>query len=125
MKEATGDIADYKFYCFNGVPKLLLIIADRFTGETKTFFDMNGTRLSIHNTEDKPNPTVCLPVHFEQMKSIAEKLAEDFRFIRIDLYELDGKIYFGEYTFFAAGGFYPFHPDEWEKKLGDWIDLNN
>ena len=60
---------------------------------------------------------------FEEMKEIAAKLSKGMKFVRIDLYELDGRIYFGEYTFFHGGGFRLSEPEEWERRMGDWIEL--
>ena len=63
------------------------------------------------------------PDNFDKMKRIAKTLSEGMKFVRIDLYEINRKIYFGEYTFFHGGGFCLFYPIEWEKKLGDWLNL--
>ena len=60
---------------------------------------------------------------FDKMKEVAGKLSRGMKFVRIDLYQLNGKIYFGEYTFFHGGGFCLFYPEKWERRLGDWIVL--
>ena len=77
---------------------------------------------NIHPNTDKP---IQKPEKFEQMKEIAAKLSQGMRQVRIDLYELNGRIYFGEYTFFHGGGFQLFYPEEWERRLGDWIDIES
>lgn len=61
--------------------------------------------------------------NFDKMIEIASTLSQGFPFIRIDLYNIKGKIYFGEYTFYHCSGFVPFEPEEWNQKLGDWITL--
>lgn len=120
-----GGINDYKFLCFSGVPKLLLIISNRFEGEKhEDYFDMDFNwhpeiRKEGKSSDTPPHKPPC----FESMKELAQKLSQGMETVRMDFYEVDGKVYFGEFTFFAAGGFYLFKPDEWEKKLGDWINI--
>ena len=116
-------IEDYKFFCFNGEPKVMFIATDRATDCKFDFFDMNFNHLdlvNIHPNADKPIPK---PEKFDEMKELAAKLSQGMRHVRIDLYELNGKIYFGEYTFFHGGGFQLCHPEKWERQLGDWIDI--
>lgn len=117
-------IEDYKFFCFNGEPKVMFIATDRATDCKFDFFDMNFNHLdlvNIHPNADKPIPK---PEKFDEMKELAAKLSQGMRHVRIDLYELNGKIYFGEYTFFHGGGFQLCHPEKWERQLGDWIDIS-
>ena len=118
-------IEDYKFFCFNGEPKIMFIATDRSTDCRFDFFDMNFNHLDINNLHPRAIKPISKPKHFEEMKKTAAKLAEGMRFARIDLYEINDTIYFGEYTFFHGGGFAPFYPSVWERKLGDWIDLSN
>lgn len=116
-------IEDYKFFCFNGEPKVMFVATDRATDCKFDFFDMNFNHLdlvNIHPNADKPIPK---PEKFDEMKELAAKLSQGMRHVRIDLYELNGKIYFGEYTFFHGGGFQLCHPEKWERQLGDWIDI--
>lgn len=116
-------IEDYKFFCFNGEPKIMFVATDRGTDCKFDFFDMDFNHLDIYNIHPNADKPIEKPVKFEEMKEIAAKLSQGMRHVRIDLYELNGKIYFGEYTFFHGGGFQLFHPEEWEQKLGDWINL--
>ena len=119
----TKSIEDYKFFCFNGVPKIMFVATDRSTDCKFDFFDMDFNHLDIINIHPQAGHPIPKPEKFEEMKRIAAKLSAGIKFVRIDLYELSGKIYFGEYTFFHGGGFRLFEPPEWERKLGDWIDL--
>ena len=122
-KQPEKSIEDYKFFCFNGEPRVMFIATDRRTDCRFDFFDMDFQHLdivNIHPNSDKPIPK---PAMFEEMKEIAATLSKGMRFVRIDLYELNGNIYFGEYTFFHGGGFRLCEPPEWERKLGDWIEL--
>ena len=117
-------IDDYKFFCFDGVPKMMFVATDRGTDCKFDFFDMDFNHLDLVNIHPHADKIIEKPEKFEEMKELAAKLSTGMRHVRIDLYELNGKIYFGEYTFFHGGGFQLCHPDEWERKLGDWIDIS-
>lgn len=118
-----GGINDFKFFCFDGEPKLMLMVTGRQTEKHEDYFDMTGKHMHIQNgwTESPVCPE--LPDCFEEMKEMAAKLSRGIKQVRIDLYEIDGRPYFGEYTFFSGGGFELFKPDKWERQLGDWIKL--
>ena len=122
---ADGGINDYKFFCFDGKPVIMFIATDRASGDTRfDFFDMDFNHLdivNIHPQSDKGE--IKKPVCFEEMKQIAAKCSQGMKFVRIDLYEIDGKVYFGEYTFFHGGAFWPMKPEHWEKDLGDLIKI--
>lgn len=123
-KAPESSIDDYKFYCFNGEPKMMLMVTDRETDCRFDFFDMDFNHLDVVRHFPNSDKPIEKPEKFEEMREIATKFAKDKKFVRIDLYELGGKIYFGEYTFFAGGGFQLFNPPEWERRMGDWIDLS-
>lgn len=125
-KYLGNDLSDYKFFCFSGEPKYCQVIASRWKGETIDFFDMNwahqefvGLNPDVQNSATE----IPCPKNFELMKKLAAKLAKDTCFRRIDFYEIDGAIYFGEITFFPRAGFGKFKPDKWNKILGDMIIL--
>ena len=122
-KNEAGGIKDFKFFCFNGEPKIMLMVNGRQTEKHEDYFDMDFNWLHIQNgwTESKVCPEK--PACFEEMKETARILSKGLRHVRLDLYEIDGKIYFGEYTFFNGGGFEVFKPEEWELKMGTWINL--
>lgn len=117
-------IEDYKFFCFNGEPRIMFVATDRSTDVKFDFFDMDFNHLDIVNIHPQSGKEIKRPEMFEEMKKIAAQLSKGMSHVRIDLYELNGKIYFGEYTFFHGGGFSLFHPLDWENKMGDWIDLS-
>lgn len=119
-----GGINDFKFFCFNGEPKVMLYVTGRQVEKHEDYFDMDYQCLHLTNgwTESKTPP--LKPACFEEMKELAAKLSKGLRQVRMDFYEIDGKVYFGEYTFFSGGGFELFKPEEWEQKMGDWIDLS-
>ena len=119
-------INDYKFLCFDGKPTIMFVATERVSGNTKfDFYDMDFNHLDIVNIHPQSEVGgITKPLCFDEMKRVAAICSQGIKFVRIDLYEIDGKIYFGEYTFFHGGGYWPFKPDHWEKDLGDLITLN-
>ena len=117
-------IEDYKFFCFNGEPKVMFVATDRATDCKFDFFDMDFNHLDLVNIHPNADKPIKKPELFDEMKELATKLSKGMRHVRIDLYELNGRIYFGEYTFFHGGGFQLCHPEKWERQLGDWIDIS-
>lgn len=124
VDKSTGDLRDYKYYCFNGEPKAMLVATERFTLGHAYFdyFDMEKNHLPF-TQGGKNNPkTPVLPEQFDTMKDLASKLSEGLKHIRVDFYVANGHIYFGELTFFDSSGFAPFEPKEWDTIFGNWID---
>lgn len=124
--EATHDLRDYKIFTFNGKAKILFIATERQTENEETkfdFFDTSFRHLDIRNGH--PNATIQpqKPHNLDLMIRLAEELSKGIPTLRCDFYEVNGQVYFGELTFFHWGGFVPFDPDEWDYKLGSWIDL--
>ena len=122
--DGEDDINDYKFFCFNGKPVIMFIATDRSTDVKFDFFDMSFNHLDIVNIHDQSGLEIEKPKMFDEMKELAAKLSQGMKFVRIDLYEIAGKIYFGEFTFFHGGAFWPMNPEKWEKELGDLIELD-
>ena len=120
-----GSLIDYKFFCFEGVPKLVQVMTNRKTDFRIDWYDMNFNHLQIISDHPQSDEENSKPSTFEDMKIIAKILSEGIKFVRIDLYEYNSKIYFGEYTFFHGGGFQFLQPDEWEYRMGSWIELPN
>ena len=121
--EGEEDINDYKFFCFNGKPEIMFVATERSTDCKFDFFDMDFNHLDIENIHPMSGKDIPKPETFDEMKEIASKLSQGMKFVRIDLYSIQGKVYFGEFTFFHGGGFWPFTPEGWEYKLGDLIEL--
>jgi hypothetical protein len=126
LAELEDDLRDYKFFCFDGVPKLMFIASERQSKEQETkfdFFDMDFNHLPIINGHpNSPNP-ISRPENFEKMKELAAVLSKGIPHLRVDFYECSGRLYLGEMTFSHWGGLVPFEPEEWDKKLGSWIKL--
>lgn len=121
----TKELRDYKFFCFNGVAEFMFLATDRQIGETKfNFYDMSFKLLPF--TQGHPNDLrkIKKPVKFNEMKELAEKLSSNIPHVRVDFYEMNGKVYFGEITFYHFSGFIKFEPEKWDDKFGQLIDLN-
>lgn len=123
--DESGELRDYKFYCFNGEPKVFLVASERFSGHRTYFdyFDMEGNHLPFTQGGMNNPTTPMLPPTFEEMKQAAKKLSQGIPHVRIDLYSVDDKVYFGEFTFFDSSGFEKFTPNEWDEMFGRWIIL--
>lgn len=121
----TNELRDYKFFCFNGDVKYLFVATGRQKYEEPffNFFDENYNSLDFQQghprSEDLPSKPLC----FDEMKVVASKLSKGLKQVRIDLYEVNGKVYFGEITFFHFAGVVPFNPNEWDYKFGEMIRL--
>ena len=125
MESKDGrDIRDYKFLCFNGVARYMFVISDRHSDCRCDFYDRDFNRLPVMDTYPMSDSPMEKPLFFDEMRELAEKLSQNIPTVRIDFYEIDGKVYFGEFTFFDGGGFWPKKPEEWEYILGELIDLS-
>ena len=124
--EKGGDLPDYKFYCFNGEPKYCQVIRDRHTKETIDFYDVEWNHMPFVGlnpvAKNGLNP-VAKPCCLDNMLEICQQLSKGIPFSRIDLYVVDGKLYFGEITFYPASGLGEFSPHEWNYILGDMVKL--
>lgn len=121
-----SDLVDYKFFCFNGKPMYCQVIRDRHSKETIDFYDMEWNHqefVGLNPVAHNGKCPVDRPVHLEEMINICTKLAKNIPFLRVDLYVIDDKAYFGELTFFPASGIGIFAPEKWNEKLGELISL--
>ena len=127
--ECQGDeLIDFKFFCFNGIPKFLYVSEGMSNKKTKkiSFANMKYEKMEFNRKDyrqfEKLPPK---PVNFEKMKELAKILAKDTIFLRVDFYEINFKVYFSELTFYPNGGFMPIYPEEYDKILGDMLELPN
>lgn len=123
---ASGGLKDYKFFCFDGDVKALFVASDRYDKSEELkfdFFDGDFNYIEAYNGHPSSNGHVEKPENFEEMKKIASKLSKGFPEVRIDLYSVDGKIFFGEYTFFSNSGLVPIEPESFDLELGSYIKL--
>lgn len=125
MEDVSGDLKDYKFYCFNGEMKFVMINSDRNTSRhtRADYFDRDFNWLDFTWGYSHAEVHPKKPEQFEKMVAIVEKLAKGLPHIRVDLYDCNGKIYFGELTFFDGSGFDKIEPLEWDYKIGKLLKL--
>lgn len=127
IEKYMGDsIRDYKFLCFGGKPYYCWVDMDRFSNHKRNIYDLDWNlqpfnQITYGNYEHK----IECPEQYEQMKEIAKILSEGFDHVRVDLYTINKKIYFGEMTFTNGNGFGIIHPEEWDYKLGELWDFVN
>lgn len=126
VDESGYELKDYKWFCFDGEPKALYIAQDRENENEDTkfdFYDMAFNHLPIKNGHPNANAIKEKPKGFEEMYKLAQVLSKGIPHVRVDFYNINGKIYFGELTLFHMSGFVKFEPKEWDKIFGDWIKL--
>lgn len=125
LEDENGELRDYKFFCFNGQPKFMQLEIGRHTDHnTRNFYDMEWQLLPFgKEMPHNPDVQIKVPLMFEEMKNIAKDLCQPFQFVRVDLYQANGKVYFGELTFFPAGGAPDFVPIEYDQIVGDMWTL--
>lgn len=117
-----GGLVDYKFFCFNGVPKYLYVIADRKIGQNAGIgiYDADYTRLPYDRADERPlERNLPKPINYDEMLAVARKIAEDFPHVRVDLYSIKGRTVFGETTFFPGSGYMQFSPPDFDRIIGD------
>ena len=128
LPQSMPDLYDYKFFTFNGEPRVLLFCSERKNGNSKwDFYDMNMQRIPIkavhHNNSEIDLKKVIDSDSFEQMKEIARTLANNKDFVSVDLYFVEDRIYFGEMTFYSGAGFLQYEPADFDLTLGNMLNL--
>ena len=114
----NNDLPDYKFFCFDGEPSFLYIATNRNVDMRMDFYDAEGNHLDLVSNKPNADDPIEMPECFEEMKEIARRLSSGFPQVRIDLYEINGKVYFGEMTFYNWCGYALFDPPEWDLIFG-------
>ena len=124
MEDESGELRDYKFFCFNGKVKCLQVDYDRFVEHHRNIYDTNWNLLPFTiKYPSKENSVIKKPENFSIMLDFAARLSENIPHVRVDLYNINGHVYFGEMTFFHGSGYEKFCPDVWNRQFGDWIEL--
>lgn len=126
VDESGFELKDYKFFCFSGKAYCFKVDFDRSKSHRANYYDLSGNLLPFGETICPPDPKreIKLPENINEMVRLAEILSKDIPFLRVDFYNINGKIYFGELTFFPYSGFGTFTDEKWDYKLGELIDLN-
>ena len=120
----SSELLDFKFFCFNGEPKFLYV--SDTPSHSLTFLNTDWTLTDFGRNDYHPlNKIPEKPENLEEMLTIASKLSAGIPHVRVDLYNIDKHIFFGELTLFTGSGFIPFNPKEFDGKLGDLLTLPN
>ena len=125
VDESGTELKDYKLMCFNGRVKCTFVCSERYSkdGLKMSFFDREWNEMPFTRHYPKLKKRIEKPISYEKMIEFAEKLAVGIPFVRIDFYDINGHLYFGEITFFPGAGFEKFSPENWDLELGNWINL--
>ena len=110
-------LTDYKFFCFNGEPFCVQVDSGRYDEHRQNFYDMQWQSLGVHCSYPE-GKNMVKPEGFDEMKELASQLSKEFPFVRVDLYNVDKKVYFGELTFYPSSGYGSFKPDNFDFILG-------
>lgn len=121
--DGEEDLKDYKLMCFGGKVKCSFVCTNRSEGLKVTFFNREWQKMPFERHYPASSVPILCPKNYDEMVYLAEKLAEGIPFVRVDFYEIKGKTYFGELTFYPGSGFEEFRPQKWDKILGSWIEL--
>lgn len=120
------EINDYKFFCFYGEPKFIQVDCARHTKHIRNYYNIDGTFIPVeYGCQNDKNLILLKDIKLDQMIDIAKKLSKDFIMVRVDLYQIENKIYFGELTFHHGGGSMKVKPFEYDKKWGSYIDIKD
>ena len=124
--DSNTGLVDYKFYCFNGQPKFLHVDVDRFSEKHYiNFYDLDWNKLPIRKGFPSSPQLNSKPDKLDEMISVAEKLSQNLPFVRVDLYEEQQQVVFGEMTFYPQNGFTSFYPTRYEHEFGDLINIDH
>lgn len=120
-----NELTDYKVFCFNEEPKMVLVCSERFSSSNmcETFFDINWKLLPVIENKHRVNKSIKKPKTFNTMLEYSKRLSQNTSFVRIDWYEIDGKLNFGEITFYPSSGYEKFVPEKFDEEIGSWINL--
>lgn len=125
VDESSVELKDYKFFCFDGEVKAMFVATDRGIDTRFDYYDINFNRLDIKQHYENAEKTILEPKGFSEMIELAKILSKGFPHVRIDFYDVNGQVYFGEMTFYHFSGFVEFEPSSWDDIFGDWIKLPN
>lgn len=124
VDESGFELKDYKIFCFDGEPKFLFVATGRQANDTRfDFYDTDFNHLDVLNGHECADVWPSKPQNFEEMLEVARKLSNGIPHVRVDLYNINGHIYFGELTFFHWSGMVAFKPMEWDYKFGEYLKL--
>lgn len=124
VEDSNGELNDYKILCFNGEPKYVWIDCGRYTKDRiKNIYDLDWNLQPFSMTHEVSKEEIPAPANLDKMIELARKLCRDFAFVRVDFYNVDGKIYFGEMTFTSMSGLDKFKPEKYDYIMGEMLEL--
>ncbi len=122
----TENLSVYKIFCFSGQPYIIQTIQnDKNPNETIDYFDIEWNLLDLRQNFPNSEHPLPKPKTLSEMLDLSRKCSKGFPFIRVDWYEVNGHVFFSEFTFYTDAGYQPFYPDEWDERLGTMIDLTS
>ena len=120
-KDPNAGIEDFKILCFKGEPKYIIVDKDRYIDHKRNFYSINWERKYVSTDHEQFEEEYSKPDNLNEMLEIAHQLSKDFPFVRVDLYNVEDKIYFGELTFYPWTGYVQFTPDDFDFELGSYF----
>lgn len=117
-------VEDFKILCFHGEPHYIIVDKDRYIDHKRNFYTPSWERVDVTTDHEQFETPYPKPKNFEEMMEVARILSAEFPFVRVDLYNVDGKIYFGELTFYPWTGYVQFTPDKFDYELGKLMDFS-
>lgn len=118
-----NELRDYKFFCFDGEPKFMSVISNRMNDAKIDYFDLNFKHLDTRQKYENADQKIEKPINFDKMIELSRTLSKKLGHVRVDFYEVNGKIYFGELTFYHFSGFMPFEPAKWDEIFGEYFNF--
>lgn len=123
LEDKNGELLDYKVYCFNGEPKFIQVDVDRFGNHTANYYNICWGNMPFQYDDENSGRIIEKPKNLKEILEISRDLSRDFPHVRVDFYEVNGKLYFGELTFFSASGTAKFNPEKYDEIVGSWLKI--
>ncbi|KON82893.1 hypothetical protein AF331_18770 [Rossellomorea marisflavi] len=123
VEDPSGDLKDYKFFCFDGQPKFIQVDGDRHEEHKRNIYDTEWNKLDVSYVHGNLAAPIPKPDKLNEMLDVAKKLSSDFKFVRVDLYYTNNKVYFGELTFTPGQGFEKFSNKKYDDEFGGYLNL--
>ena len=122
--ESNEELKDYKVYNFNGEPRVIQVDYNRFVAHKRNLYDKDWKYIEAAiQYPSNSNIKIKKPQNLKKMLELSKKLSKDIPHVRCDFYSIEDKIYFGELTFYSESGFGKFKPENFEKEMGEWIEI--
>jgi hypothetical protein len=125
LTENGASPKDYKIFCFNGEPKVIQVDLERFKDHKRNMYDINWNLLPVNYMYETEKNVLEKPLALAQMLGYAKQLSADLPFVRVDFYNVDGKIIFGEMTFYPENAIGQFQPESYDHIFGSYLQLPN